>query len=218
MTLLVFYNYYSHPLLYFLRMFIVFLHESSHALAALLTGAEISEFNMDPREGGHVLFRGGTFWIVAMSGYLGSLIWGILLLFFSCLTKQDRWILFMLSAWTLFFSAAFFSNTYTLIFGIVSSGVLFGIFLINKHTLCDLTLKIIGLFSVVYVPYDIYSDTISRSHLKSDAFYMAEAIGLTTSIWGWIWLVLSICVILAGLYWTIKSTYLISSKGEFSTE
>jgi hypothetical protein len=54
---------------------------------------------------------------------------------------------------------------------------------------------VIGLTSLIYVPYDIFDDTIARSTLRSDAYMLAEAFGGTAMIWGAIWLVLSGIVI-----------------------
>jgi hypothetical protein len=59
----------------------------------------------------------------------------------------------------------------------------------------DFVLRVIGLSSVIYVPYDIFSDTIARSELRSDAYMLAEQFGGPTVLWGGLWLVLSLAVI-----------------------
>lgn len=204
-SLLVFYFFFNHWLLYPLRMLVVFLHESSHAIAGFITGATILEFEMHPNEGGHVVMQGGINWITAMSGYIGSLAWGLFLLYFSSKTKNDKWAFLLLSIWFAFFTLFYFSNIYTLVFGLFTAVVFLLIFMLNNHTLCDISLKAIGLFSIAYVPLDIFSDTISRSHLKSDAFTISQELGLTTIIWGWIWLAISVVVIFYGLLWTLRS-------------
>jgi hypothetical protein len=53
---------------------------------------------------------------------------------------------------------------------------------------------------MIYVPYDIFSDTILRSNLRSDARMLAEEFGGATVIWGGIWLVISIAVIAVSLW------------------
>ena len=60
---------------------------------------------------------------------------------------------------------------------------------------CDLILRVIGLSSLIYVPYDIWDDTIRRADLRSDARMLAEEIGGTTMIWGGLWFLLSLAVI-----------------------
>ena len=56
-----------------LKIFVVFLHEASHAFATLLTGGEVLELSLSPRQGGHVLSRGGNLFLLVSAGYLGSL-------------------------------------------------------------------------------------------------------------------------------------------------
>ncbi|MEL6840809.1 MAG: M50 family metallopeptidase, partial [Pseudomonadota bacterium] len=63
------------------------------------------------------------------------------------------------------------------------------------HAANDLALRVMGLSSMIYVPYDIFSDTIARSNLRSDARMLAEEFGGTTMMWGGLWLVLSLIVI-----------------------
>jgi hypothetical protein len=48
---------------------------------------------------------------------------------------------------------------------------------------------------MIYAPLDIYSDTISRSDLRSDARMLAEEFGGPTALWGGMWLIVSLGVI-----------------------
>lgn len=63
------------------------------------------------------------------------------------------------------------------------------------HNANDLILRLIGLTSMIYVPYDIFSDTIARSNLPSDARMLAEEFGGTPQIWGVLWIGISVIVI-----------------------
>lgn len=213
-TSIVIYYLYNHPMLYPLRMVIVSLHESSHAIAILLTGGEISGFTMLPNEGGSVNARGGNMILAAMSGYLGSLLIGLFLFYFSSVSKKDKYAFLVLAMWMAPFTLFYFSDQFTLIFGIVVSLVFTGIYLINSHIFSDLVLKLLGLFSIIYVPHDIYSDTISRSHLKSDAYFMAQNIGFTTEIWGWIWMILSLIFIFISMKLTINAMHNINMQNQ----
>uniref|UniRef100_A0AAN0NK27 M50 family metallopeptidase n=1 Tax=Yoonia rhodophyticola TaxID=3137370 RepID=A0AAN0NK27_9RHOB len=64
----------------------------------------------------------------------------------------------------------------------------------------DLLLRVVGLTSMIYVPYDIFSDTIARGALRSDARMLAEEFGGTTMMWGGIWLIIS----LAAIAWCLR--------------
>lgn len=206
-TILFLYFFYSSPVLYPFRMLIVSLHESSHAIAVYLTGGEIVSFTMLSEEGGNVIARGGNTAISAMSGYIGSLVIGVSLLYFASISKHDRYAVLVLSIWMILFTALNYSDTYTLMFGLITGGTLGLIFFINKEIISDYFLKFIGLFSIIYVPHDIFSDTISRSHLKSDAYYISQKIGLTTEIWGWIWMIISIVFIIISMRMILKSIH-----------
>ena len=59
----------------------------------------------------------------------------------------------------------------------------------------DMVLRVMGLTSLIYVPYDIFDDTIARSGLRSDAYMLSEHFGGSTVFWGGLWLVLSLIVI-----------------------
>ncbi|HHI69922.1 MAG TPA: M50 family peptidase, partial [Rhodobacteraceae bacterium] len=63
------------------------------------------------------------------------------------------------------------------------------------HDVNDLALRVIGLTSMIYVPLDIFSDTIARSGIRSDAYMLAERFGGATVIWGGLWLLISLAVI-----------------------
>ena len=54
--------------------------------------------------------------------------------------------------------------------------------------------------NLIYVPYDIYSDTIERSELRSDAFMLAEEFGGTTWLWGGLWLAVSLILVAITLW------------------
>lgn len=48
---------------------------------------------------------------------------------------------------------------------------------------------------MMYAPLDIYSDTVARSHLRSDARMLAEEVGGATVIWGGVWIAISVYLI-----------------------
>ena len=64
------------PVVFPLKIFVVLLHESSHALAALATGGTIERIVLDPAQGGACYCPGGSSFLTLSAGYLGSLLWG----------------------------------------------------------------------------------------------------------------------------------------------
>ena len=78
----------------------------------------------------------------------------------------------------------------------------------------DLVLRILGLASMFYVPQDIFSDTIARSHLPSDARILAEEFGGPTVLWGGAWLLISLAVIALTLRFGLGQTSNLRLSGE----
>jgi len=68
------------PVILPLKILVVFFHELSHGLAALLTGGEIVSLSVNPEQGGVTLMRGGSRFAILSAGYVGSLLFGVALL------------------------------------------------------------------------------------------------------------------------------------------
>lgn len=184
---------------YPLRLLIVFLHELSHALAVILTGGEVVSLTVNTMEGGEVLARGGNRFLTLSAGYVGSLLIGVLLLLTAVNTRADRFAMAILGALILAVALLYISEPFAVIFSILTAAAMLAAAAWLSHEINDLILRVIGLTSMIYVPYDIFSDTIARAHLYSDARMLAEEFGGTTMFWGGLWLAISLAVIVASL-------------------
>jgi hypothetical protein len=87
-----------------LKMFVVMLHEISHGIGALLTGGSIQGFALGIDESGLIKSSGGFFFIIAISGYLGSIIWGVLMLRTASSGRYNRLFSFFLAAVVILFT------------------------------------------------------------------------------------------------------------------
>ena len=187
------------PVMTPLKILIVFLHELSHAIAILMTGGEITSFNISQNQGGAVWGRGGSRFLSLCAGYLGSLIIGLVLLIAALRTNADQIIVAGLGVVMLLITLLYIRSGFAVAFSAGVGVVLIIIAWKFEHAMNDLVLRIIGLCSIFYVPYDIISDTILRSQLRSDARMLAEEFGGTTMIWGIIWLLISLAAIIIAL-------------------
>ena len=178
-----------------LKILVVFLHELSHAATVVLTGGQVESLTISTDQGGLVMARGGNRFLALSAGYLGSLIIGMALLVAALRTQADRLIMAVCGAVTLLVTALYIRDGFALIFGAGSGLAMLAMSRFLGHAINDLVLRVIGLSSMFYVPYDIFSDTIARSALRSDARMLAEEFGGTTTLWGGLWLVISLCVI-----------------------
>jgi hypothetical protein len=194
----------DYPILYPLKLLVVFFHELSHALATLLTGGTVKELVINKDQGGHVVSLGGNQFIILSAGYIGSLLFGIVIYSTSVKSHYDKTIMMVLGISMMIITVVLSRSIFSWLFGLSSGGamLLMARYLANQYN--DFALRLIGLTSMMYAPLDIYSDTISRSYLKSDAYLLAEYTGGTTLLWGSIWMLISIVVIFYCLKWAFS--------------
>ena len=187
-----------------LKILVVFFHEGSHALATILTGGSVLAMHIVANQGGEVQSVGGWPIVIISAGYLGSLLWGALILILAARSSADRWIMAMLGIGMLCLTAFYVRNLYGLVFGLLGGFSALASAKFISAWINDLILKLIGVVTMLYVPMDIFSDTLARSELRSDARILAEYLGGTTMIWGALWLLVSAVVIPAALYMGLK--------------
>lgn len=178
-----------------LKILVVFLHELSHGLAAVLTGGSIETISLNPQQGGHAITRGGNIFLIFSAGYIGSLLLGVILFLIALRTHADRAVMALFGALMLLVTALYIRDSFALLFCIASGLGMLAIARFLPRDVNDLLLRVIGLTSILYAPYDIFSDTIARSELRSDAFMLAERFGGSAMLWGAIWLIISLVVI-----------------------
>jgi Peptidase M50B-like len=194
----------QYPILYPLKLLVVFFHESSHALATLLTGGTVRELVINKDQGGHVISQGGNQFIIISAGYIGSLLIGVAIYIASVKSQYDKIIMTVLGIGIVIITVFLSRSLFSWLFGLISGGtmILMAKYLPDQYN--DFALRLIGLTSMMYAPLDIYSDTISRSNLPSDAYFLAQYVGGTTLFWGSIWMLISLVVIFYCLKWAFS--------------
>ncbi len=196
----------STPVLYPLRLLVVFFHELSHGLVALATGGSIVSLTLSPDEGGLAITRGGSRFLILSAGYVGSLLFGVMLFLTALRTRLDRAAVASLGLCALLIAAFYVRDGFPLVFCLFTGATLLLISRFTGHGVNDLALRIVGLASMFYVPQDIVSDTIARSQLTSDARMLAEEFGGATVLWGAVWFLISLGVIAMTLRFGLGST------------
>ncbi|MEP1767621.1 MAG: M50 family metallopeptidase [Sulfitobacter sp.] len=184
------------PVMIPLKILVVLLHELSHALAAWLTGGSVEQISVSTAQGGFAITRGGSRFVILSAGYLGSLLIGAALLIVALRSNIDRLVTAVLGGVMILVTVLFVRDLFTAAFCLGTAGVLLASSRLLGHAANDMVLRVIGLSSLIYVPYDIFDDTIARAALRSDAHMLAQEFGGTTMLWGGLWLVLSLGVIL----------------------
>ncbi len=201
--------------IYPLKIFVVFMHEVSHGLAAIATGGSIVKIEINQHEGGLALTRGGSrFWTLS-AGYLGSLLWGGVILLLAARTRLGKVVSMFIGIGMVAITIGFGSDMFTYLFGIGFGVVLILLGLFLPEVVNDWILRIIGVTSCLYAILDIKSDVLDRSNLRSDARMLEEVTNLPTLFWGILWIVIAIGLTFWFLYIAGKSS---NATGTDSTD
>jgi len=192
------------PVVYPLKIFVVLLHEVSHAAVALATGGTIERIVLDPRQGGACYCPGGSAFLTLSAGYLGSLAWGGLM-FSAARARRVRtdWVNMFIGASVIALTALFVRGGFGIVFGIAFGLAMFGVSSKASHGVNRYLLLTLGLTSALYAILDIKSDILDRPELRSDARMLAEITGVPTMVWGVVWITLAVAV----SAWLLKRAY-----------
>ena len=172
---------------YPIKIFVVFLHEISHGLAAIATGGEIARIELSFDEGGACVTHGSRFLILS-AGYLGSLVWGAVLLVVGARSRYDRVVVGALGVFTLLVTLVYVRSIFGVAYGTAAAGALLLAARFLPDAFSDGLLKVVGIVSCFYAVRDIASDVLLRSIPGSDAHALAELTRVPAVAWGAIWI------------------------------
>lgn len=223
---------YADYLVYPIRLFVTFVHEGSHVVAALLTGGSVESLTVSPDTSGLVMFKYNSAFsqlVTSSAGYLGSTAFGVLLLVLIRRAYSARIVLA---------GSAIFVGLMTLLFGlfaplwnIFSASVSFGSVLFTVASGAILTVGLLAIakfagaraarFAVSFLAVQcvlnalsdlktvFYASSPFANPMQTDALNMANATGLPAIAWVVIWIALSVVMISVGL-----RVYVASQKGK----
>lgn len=181
-------------LVYPLKIFVVLLHEVSHAIAVFVTGGTVDSITLDPRQGGATYFSGGSAFLALSAGYLGSLLWGGLL-FSAGRSERVRsdWVNGGIGVLVILLTLFFVRSGFGVVFGIFFGAAMVAASRNVGATWNRRLLLTIGLTSALYAVLDIKSDVLDRPELESDAYMLAELTGIgNATMWGVLWMAIAL--------------------------
>lgn len=198
-----------------IKIFAVFLHELGHTLMAFIFGYGIIGFNVNINESGHTLVQSkGWFssFMIANGGYLGTVLFALLILSLKK-TPFKKYILGSIAIIFLVVTIKFSAFSFALLYSIIFAVVILILYMIQKESINDWVIDILGISSVAYAIYDTFVDVILlQINLKlqlikgwrvsqplTDAAQLAKLTGIPAIIWGIIWLIISLLAVNAVL-------------------
>ncbi len=182
-----------------LKIFVVLLHEISHGIAAVLTGGSIVKMEINVRQGGVCYTTGGIRFFVLSAGYLGSMLWGGLIVVAASRSKRQRWISLGIGGFVLAVTVLYVRSWFGFGFALLASGLLIVMGLKLSHDINQFVLQVIGVTSCLYAVLDIVDDVLQRPGIGSDADMLADLTFVPSVVWGVIWIAIAVVVTAACL-------------------
>ncbi len=183
-------------LMFPVEMLCTFLHEFGHAIFCELSGGDVESLCVNTDGSGVTYCRGGSNGLTTIGGYVGSAIFGNVMLY---LSSRDKYgiTLKILSALMIISSLIWFSNITTsfilIVFGII-------LFLLSRTKLKSFTLAFLGVASIIYIIQDF--NVGPTSDLQS----YEKLVGIFPTLWWmYIWLGMVITITSITFYLIFKS-------------
>jgi hypothetical protein len=194
--------FWNSPFIFPIKLFVVLLHESSHAIMTFLTGGSVTGIDVNFQIGGSCVSKDGNPALIACSGYLGSIILGGILFYSSTDQKMNR-IVFNIFAVLFVILLAFVKGNFSIFF--VLFIVLFLIAsprLLPSHAQLIVT-SVLGSLSLLYAVIDMQQDLFQDGYHQTDAEIMSATAGLPALFWSILWMAIAFVI----LYFLLKKKF-----------
>mmetsp|Transcript_12563 Transcript_12563/g.21446 ORF Transcript_12563/g.21446 Transcript_12563/m.21446 type:complete len:231 (-) Transcript_12563:163-855(-) len=179
-------------------LIIIALHEFGHASAGVLTCAKIEGIEVHADEGGVTKMRGGIDFITLPAGYIGSCLWGGLMIFFSKNNIGVQVISGILAAALLMvlYWADNWLPRFLVVLFLAALGGCWACQILTSVELLTYFVLFVGVLCCIYSIWDIYDDLIRRKVNESDASMFAKKCPCCPAQgWGVVWAIVDIAVL-----------------------
>lgn len=186
-------------LVYPFRLFGTFVHELSHGLMALLTGGSFLRFQVSADLSGVAQSAGGIRWLIASAGYVGSAVFGGVLLLLHARGVATRSLLLVMGLLLALLATLFLRNA----FGWLAAGALSALLILSALKLPEAGRQLLFDLLALQLVLDGYASlwTVfqlsAHPNVATDAQTMASLTWLPAWSWAVIWSLFSTLVLFA---------------------
>jgi hypothetical protein len=204
---------YAEVLTYPFRIFVTFIHEGGHALAALVTGNSVQSLSVAMNASGETYTTQGGFFsqvLVASAGYLGSMAFGALLLVLIRKAIAARVVLLgsalLILGLTIIYgvikpiwSGAFSGIPFTLITGSLLTVGLVALARFASSRGATFFVSFLAVQCVLNALLDLktvfFLSTPFAPSVPTDAMNMANATGIPAILWAIVWIAIAFAIL-----------------------
>jgi hypothetical protein len=186
---------------YPLRLFVTFIHEGGHALAALLTLGSVERLVIQPNASGETYTYGGLSILISSSGYLASTAYGAGLLTLLHDSSRAKAVLTVTAAIILTLTGFFAADSFSLFIGIALTGLLIWVAIGWSARWAHFFLSFLAVQCCLNALYDLKTlfEISASTNLHSDAVNMQEATTIPAIFWASFWIILSLLALVIAL-------------------
>lgn len=187
------------------RLFGTFVHELSHGLAALATGGDFHRFTVSPDLSGLAWSAGGWRWVISSAGYIGSAVFGGVLILLAARGVASRVLLMVLGVILGALCLLFVRNLFGIATGLALAAAMFLAGYRLRPPWSDIVLLVLALQLVLDGFNSLFTllRLSAASNVQTDALSMAQATGVPAVVWTVVWAAIS----LAMLFFTLRFAY-----------
>src|SRR5947207_2429130 len=211
-------------LTYPFRLFVTFIHEGGHALAALVTGNSVQSLSVAMNASGETYTtHGGLFsqMLISSAGYLGSMAFGSLLLVLIRRSVAARIVLAGSAALVLGLTVIFglikpvvagsalSGIPFTLVAGVLLAGGLFAVARFATAKVAGFFVSFLAVQCILNALLDLktvfFLSSPFAATVPTDAVNMSAATGVPAIFWTVLWIAIAL-----GMLWFVMRLYIVS--------
>ncbi|RMG86180.1 MAG: M50 family peptidase [Chloroflexi bacterium] len=195
---------------YPLRLFVTYVHEAGHSLAAVISGGQVLGFEVFENGGGVAYTSGGARWLILPAGYLGAALFGAILFYLANRLRYVEFLSACMAVLLLFFPLLLNSQSLTAMMVGLGFGLLFLLMTIRaSRDLNRLVLAVLaamtGLNAVMDLLFLTRNPEIGAGATINDAAKFAQEVAPALSPWmvavGWA--AIAVLLLLISFYYSV---------------